>query len=343
MRGAFRRLILPLLLCAALLTGCAPGEPQKYTAAFYDAFDTVTTFTAWAESQAEFDRWASQVHDELLRLHRVFDAYHPYEGVQNLYLVNRQAAEKPVACDEALLALLQYMQRMQPRMRGRVNIAMGSVTFLWRAYRQEGKALPPAQALADAAAHTDFANVRIDPDAETVRFLDEGLQLDVGAVAKGYSAEQIYAALLTSGASSFILNLGGNVRCAGIPMDGREYYAIGVQNPDGNDRIAVLQVQSAAIATSGDYQRFYVVDGVRWHHLIDPDTLYPASFMRSVTVMAPDAALSDVLSTALFLLPPDEALELAGEFDGVEALLVLPDGTLKMTEGMAALLSPASP
>ena len=66
MRGAFRRLILPLLLCAALLTGCAPGEPQKYTVAFYDAFDTVTTFTAWAESQAEFDRWASQVHDELL-------------------------------------------------------------------------------------------------------------------------------------------------------------------------------------------------------------------------------------------------------------------------------------
>ena len=102
-------------------------------------------------------------------------------------------------------------------------------------------------------------------------------------------------------------------------------------------------MQSAAIATSGDYQRFYVVDGVRWHHLIDPDTLYPASFMRSVTVTAPDAALSDVLSTALFLLPPDEALELAGEFDGVEALLVLPDGTLKMTEGMAALLSPASP
>ena len=86
-----------------------------------------------------------------------------------------------------------------------------------------------------------------------------------------------------------------------------------------------------------------VLDGVRWHHLIDPDTLYPASFMRSVTVTAPDAALSDVLSTALFLLPPDEALELAGEFDGVEALLVLPDGTLKMTEGMAALLSPASP
>jgi len=142
-----------------------------------------------------------------------------------------------------------------------------------------------------------------------------------------------------------MLSSGGNIRSTGKPQDGiRKRWGVGIQDPDASifsadeDLLDVIYVNDAAVASSGDYQRYYVVDGQILHHIIDPKTLMPADHFRAVTVLTDDAGFADFMSTTLFILPLAEAKALAAKFDNVEAFWVLKDGKLDATDGMLKLL-----
>jgi len=146
---------------------------------------------------------------------------------------------------------------------------------------------------------------------------------------------------MEEGFTSFIVSSGGNVRTVGAPRDGvRNKWSIGIQDPDGNalvpngDNLDIVYVNDASVVTSGDYQRYYVVDNKRIHHLIDPTTLMPANYYRAVTVVTLDSGVADFLSTTAFLLPYEKSRALIESLDGVEALWIMPDGSMKATEGM---------
>ena len=336
-----RRLIALLLLTAVLLSGCAVGqkkEQKQYNATFLTLFDTVTTIVGHAESEEAFREQAQKIHDELLVYHRLFDIYNDYEGINNIKTVNDRAGIAPVEVDRAVIDLLLDCREYYDLTGGRVNVAMGSVLRLWHEARSRGvsdpvnAALPDMEALEAAAEHIRFEDILIDEASSTVYIPDPHMSLDVGAVAKGWATQRA----AENAPAGMLISVGGNV-CATGPKQGEHPWVIGIQNPDGDDYLHTIYVTKGCVVTSGDYQRTYTVDGKKYHHIIDPNTLMPSACWRSVSIVCEDSALADALSTALFLLPLEEGKALA-EKCGAEALWIGLDGKEFMTKGFEEIL-----
>lgn len=332
-----RRYLTIGLILSLLLTGCAlPGKKkQQYQATYLDVFDTVTCITAQSDSEDAFWEQVGQIHDRLLNYHRLFDIYNDYEGLNNLKTVNDHAGLGPVKVDREILRLLKDCRDYYELTGHAVNVAMGSVLSLWHEARTAGlanpehAALPDEEALQKAAAHRDWAAVAIDEEAGTVSITDPELRLDVGAVAKGWSTQRAAEAA----PEGFLISVGGNVCATGPKDDAGTPWVVGITDPDGgSEYLHTLYDTDSAIVTSGDYQRYYVVDGEIYHHIIDPETLYPARRFRSVTVICGDSGLADALSTALFVLPKQEGKKLA-QSCGAEAMWVDTEGNCFYTPG----------
>jgi len=341
-------LLLALLLACTLLP--AGAEMNKYSTLYMDSFDTVIQLIGYCENQEVFNEHAEQVHQMYLYMHKLFDTYNSYEdeGIVSIYTLNERAAKEPVAVDPILFSLLTFCKSNYEMCQAQVNVAMGSVLSIWHDYRDAGlenpqsAQLPPMELLQDASAHVNIEDLVLDEKAMTVYFADPALKLDVGAVAKGYATELVAKMLESSAMPSFLISAGGNVRAGDVPQDGRKAWGVGIQDPDGvvfglSDYVDVLYISDLSIVTSGDYQRFYTVDGVNYHHLIDPDTLMPATEFRSVSIVTADSGLADMLSTASFLMPYEQSRAFIESLDGVDAIWLFPDGSIQMTEGAMAV------
>lgn len=345
---------LTLMTVLTLLTACYPAgaEISKYSRTTLGIFDTEITLMGYCESQAEFDRVADGLTELMIEYNKIFDAYNAYPGLNNLWYMNRNAGTAPVEVPRPLFELLSWCKEQWDGGRREANVAMGAVLSIWHDYRAAGledpsaAQLPPQDVLEEAAEHTDFDQVILDAEAGTVFFADPKITIDVGAVAKGFAADKAQA-YLSAEMPSFLLSLGGNVVVGEPPKDGRAHWGVSVQDPNaallssipGTSYLDVLYVDSLSVVTSGDYWRYYVVDGQRYHHIIDPKTLMPAAYLRGVTVVCESSLMADFLSTTLFTLSYEEGLSLVDSLPGVEALWALPDGTVKLSGGMARYAS----
>lgn len=321
-----KRSLAWLLAVALLLSGCSYGAVtpgKQYKASFLTLFDTVTYISGIAPSEEAFQTTAQTIHDELLVYHQLFDIYHDYDGLNNLKTVNDNAGIAPVKVDQRIIDLLLDCREYYDLTGGRVNVAMGSVLRLWHDARSTGlndpanARLPDAQALEEALAHTGWDTIVIDEAASTVFLQDEKQLLDVGAVAKGWSVQRV----AENAPSGLLLSVGGNVCATGPKDDANTPWVVGVEDPRGGGYLHTLNVRTGALVTSGDYQRYYLVDGKPYHHIIDPDTLMPAAYWASVTIYCDDSGLADALSTALFLLPRAEGQAIL-DACGAEAMWV---------------------
>lgn len=338
-----------LLLVCILLLGVFPScgqKPQAYKAYSLDYFDTATTVTGYAESQAEFDTISSEILAELGEYHRLYTIYHRFEGLENLCTVNElvDGQHRTVTVDRRIIDLLLYAKDMYEKTGGRVNIAMGSVLSIWHDYRTIGMSdpasaeLPPMEKLTEAALHTDINCLVIDEENSTVTITDPAMTLDVGAIAKGYAVEMVARSLEEQGITGYVLNVGGNVRTVGVKGDGSPWVA-GIENPLDNDEkpyLTYLHLNSESLVTSGSYQRYYLVDGKSYHHIIHPETLMPALGFTSVSVLTKSSADGDALSTALFCMTYEEGVALVNSLPDTEAMWVLPDGTTLYSNGFRA-------
>ncbi|MBQ9747841.1 MAG: FAD:protein FMN transferase [Clostridia bacterium] len=339
---------ISLLLCIAIclcFSACDTG-PKKYSSYTFDYFDTVTTVTGYAKSEEEFDLLCGEIFDMLSDYHRLFTIYHRYEGLENLCTVNElcDGAHRTVQVDGRIMDLLLFAREMHALTDGRVNIAMGSVLSVWHEYREAGSnapwaaELPPMAVLEAAALHTDIGDLILDPEVGEVTLADPAMTLDVGAIAKGWAVEMTARTLEGRGISGFVLNVGGNVRTVGKRADGKPW-TVAIENPEENEDAPYLEylyLSGESLVTSGSYQRYYEVDGKRYHHIIDRDTLMPATRYRSVSVICRDSGLGDALSTALFCMSEEEGRSLVASLDGVEAMWVYADGTRAYSDGFAA-------
>ena len=335
------------ILIGLLLTGCAASaETQRYTASFLDVFDTASQLVIYSDSQEEANRLVQLIHSELLRYHKIYDLYNDWPNVAGAYEANRNAAAHPVAVEAELFELLQFSKDMYALTNGKTNIAMGSVLKLWHQAREDGlnnpesASLPDDSALLSASQHTDPEALILDETNGTVFFADPELQLDLGAIAKGYAVEQVAKKLEAEGVSGVLLSIGGNVRAIGVRPDGSPF-PVGIQNPDlqsEQNHIAIVTLNNTSLVTSGSYQRFYTVNGQQYHHIIDPVTLMPARYLWAVSVITEDSGLADALSTALFNLPVEEGQQLIASIPDTEALWVLMDGSLVMSDGFRSLM-----
>ncbi len=335
-----KRILALVLAFSVLLCGCSgKSEPRQYSATFLTVFDTVTTIVGRDISEAAFTEKAQAVHDDLLHYHQLFDIYNEYEGLNNLKTINDHPGQA-VEVDRAVIDLLIDCKLYDKLTDGRVNAAMGSVLYLWHEAREDGlndmanAYLPDSEALAEAARHTSWDSVVIDVENCTVTITDPALRLDVGAIAKGWSVQRA----AENAPGGLLISVGGNVCATGPKDESGTPWVVGVQDPDGGDNyLHTLYLTKGSMVTSGDYQRAYLVDGKLYHHIIDPDTLYPETLWRAVTVVCPDSGLADALSTALFLLPQDAGQKLLDACEST-AMWVDAEGKIYYSTGFEDLI-----
>ncbi len=293
--------------------------PSRYEATFYELFDTVTTIVGYADTEKDFNQDIAAFYDKLSNYHQLYDIYNDYPNVTNLKTLNDTASISPVRVDSEIIAMLNVYIDNYEMIKGAASPSMGAVLSLWHEAREGGTSLPNGELLEQAKMHTDINSLVIDEQSSTVYFSDPLLKLDVGAVAKGYALEQS-AKLLPEG---YLVSVGGNIIATGRkPLSQDNEWILGLQNPyDGSDNfLHKLKITDEAIVTSGDYQRYYEVDGIKYHHIIDPATSYPADDFHAVTVIASSSAMADLLSTALFVLPLEEGRAIVEGLDDVEAV-----------------------
>ena len=335
---------ISLALCLLLSCVCLPScsKPvEKFSSYSFDYFDTVTTITGYAKDKESFDTIAADILTELGEYHRLFTIYHRFDGLENLCTINQvtNGEHRTVTVDRRIIDMLLYAKEMYTLTNGRVNIAMGSVLSLWHDYREIGMddpasaTLPPMSRLEEAAKHTDIDNLVIDEEALTVTITDPEMKLDVGAIAKGYAVEMVAQSMEKKGISGYILNVGGNVRAVGARADGSGWIT-GIESPvEDEGYLDYLSLTRESLVTSGSYQRYYLVDGKRYHHIIHPDTLMPAEGFLSVSVLTPRSSDGDALSTALFCMSVEEGMALVASMPNTEAQWVLSDGTRRLSDG----------
>ncbi len=308
----------------------------------------------YTQSKEEFEDFAKMGQTRFEELHKFFDIYHSYEGINNIKIINDNAGIRPVKVSREIVDIILFSKEWHDKTGGAVNIALGPVLSIWHDYRDEGKSdpekarLPDLELLKIANMKTDINKVAVDVANNTVFLEEVGMKLDIGAVAKGYGTEIVATELKNAGFTSFAISSGGNVRVVGSPKDGvRTKWGIGIQDPDKNAVISessssliidTIYIEDASLVTSGDYQRYYEVNGKLVHHLIDPKTLMPANHYRAVTVMTEDSALADFMSTTVFLFPYSDSRSLVESIEGLEAMWIMNDGSINATDNMKNMM-----
>ncbi len=332
-----------LILCLLSCSGCTlKNKTKKYSSSFFDCFDTVITVYGYAENQTKFNEFVSLVHERFMYYHQQFDGYTEYEGIHNVYTINKYAGIEPVSVSEELFTLIEKSKELYGQTGGKVNIAMGAVLQVWENYRElatkepDNAKLPSTKELGMAALYMDINRIELDPINHTVYLADSLMSIHVGAVAKGYACELVKNDLIEKGYDSFVISAGGNVVTVGQDRESANGWSVGIQNPDtqtATDIIDAVYVEDMSVVTAGSYQRYFTVDGNRYHHIIDPATLMPATYYDSVTVICEDSMLADFMATTLFILPPAQALEMAESMSELEAIWIDTHGEITYTSG----------
>ncbi len=320
--------IVVLLLVVLCLCSCTLFDSkQKYSMNFLNYFDTVITITAYMDSEEEFTELSRYISKELKKYHELFDIYNEYEGANNLKTLNDSAGKTAVELDEKIIDLLLFSKEQYEITNGETNIAFGSVLKIWSEYREkalngEAAEVPAIEELEEANKHTDINKLIIDQENLTAFLEDSLMSIDVGAIAKGFAADEIKDNLKEMGYESVLINMGGSVSAVGLKPDG-EKWNVGVRNyTQESDNLLSLEIENESVVSSGDDQRFYEIDGKIYHHIIDKDTLLPAEYFKTVVVIAEDSAQADSLSTALFCMDYESGLNLVNMLE-VQAIWVI--------------------
>ncbi len=335
-------IIVAIIIVAALIGFNYNHDKGKtlFTASFLDVFDTKTDIVGYSDSKQEFSQQVEKIKEKLVYYNNLYDIYNDYDNINNIKTINDNAGIKPVKVDTQIINLLKYCKDIYQKTDKQVNVAMGSVLSIWHDYREEGSEnpdnakLPPMEELMEASKHTNIDDIIIDEANSTVYLKDPEMSLDVGSIGKGYAVQRVVEYAKEIGITDMLISVGGNVCAIGQKDDGSKW-RLGIQNPDLESEETYskkVEIKDACIVTSGDYQRYYTVDNVKYCHIIDPDTLMPANYFSSVSIITKDSGLADALSTSVYNMPFEEGLEFINNFDGVEAMWIFEDGSIKYSD-----------
>lgn len=235
--------------------------------------------------------------------------------------------------DPEMVALIRAAQAVSRQSEGAFDITVYPLVELW-GFRANDARVPSPEAIGEVLARVGHDKLKVTETEVSAR--QDGVQIDLGGIAKGLAVQAAVRALQEHGVKSALVDAGGDVYAYGTIEGGP--WRIGIRNPRGEGVVAVISADNLAVVTSGDYERFFEQDGVQYHHLLDPHTGYPARGFASVTVFARSAILADAWATALFVLGPERATEVAEGVPQIEAILIAQDGGIQVTEGLTGAI-----
>ena len=264
-------------------------------------------------------------------MHRIDDLMSTYKPGSELSRVNARAGAGPVTVNKELLALIERAQEFSDITHGAFDITYASAGQYYD-YRQGRK--PDSKQLAEILPAINYHHVRLDPLRSTVQFLKPGVRIDLGGIAKGYAVDRSIALLQAAGARNALVSAGGDTRVIGRHWD--HPWKIGIRAPrNGDGIVSMIPLEDAAISTSGDYERFFEEDGVRYHHILNPGTGDSPREVQSTSIIGSNATDTDALSTSVFVMGVDNGLKLVNSLPDIEAIIIDNRGRMHYSDGLA--------
>jgi thiamine biosynthesis lipoprotein len=328
-RPAFRLSVPRLAAFLVLFLGCALARPAH--AVWLDRHEAIMgtniDVEIWHDDAKAGNAAIDAVMDEMRRIDNLMSHYKPESQISR---INQRAYQEPVVVDKELFDLIGQAIHFSEITEGAFDITYASVGYLYD-YRKHVK--PTETQIEAALPAVNFRNLLLDPKTHSVRFEHKGMRIDLGGIAKGYAVDRGIAILQARGVQHAVVTAGGDTRIIGDRF-GRPWI-VGIRHPDDKSKVITrIPLIDTAMSTSGDYERFFDENGVRYHHIIDPKTGHSASKVRSATILGPTAMQTDGLSKTAFVLGADEAIKIIERLPDFDAIFVRPDGKVLYTKGL---------
>jgi len=328
MKIIFSRNIV-ILVClsfvAASFFSCAKRDRADADSGYQMIMGTFAHIIAVAEDSGTAKNCVRAALEEIRKVDELMSDYKSDSEVSR---VNREAGERAVKVSEATYEVLQRSVEFSEMSGGAFDITVGPLVALFRKAK-ESKVAPGEEQIALARSKVGFEKLKLNIENKTVQFSDKGMLLDLGGIAKGYAIDKAIEAAQRCGAIGAMVDIGGDVRCFGLPPEGKDHWLIGLQDPnsaiegiEGGGLLLVLKITNAAVATSGDYQQFVLIEGKQYSHILDRRTGTSAEGPSSVTIIADNATNSDALATALSVMGVQKGLALIEKLPDTEAILI---------------------
>jgi thiamine biosynthesis lipoprotein len=305
---------------AATLT---PAPAAHVVARTYPVMGTEATFTAFTADDAAAERAFTAAFDEIRRIELLMtDWERPGQKPSDVVLINKGAGKHAVKVSAETVEVIQTSLEMSRKSEGAFDITFAAMRGVWKFDEDMDRKLPAPDEIERRRKLINWQDIAVDARAHTVKLRRAGMRLGLGGIAKGYAVDRCAAVLRAAGLTDFMVQAGGDLYVSG--QKGPASWMVGVRDPRGGARdiIARMPIKDHAFSTAGDYERAFILNGKRYHHIIDPKTGYPATASRGVTIFAPTAFLADALDDAVFILGPEKGLALVEQFPGCAAMIV---------------------
>ena len=285
------------MLCCAVLPFLLPDSEERFSQTrTFPMMGTVGRITLWSDEDGLTEKALDQAQKTIRAIESACNIFDPESELSRL---NRTACEKEFVCSPLLWEMLTEADRAWKFSGGAYDPTVQPLMKLW-GFRQKRKTLPTAEEVATAMKTVGWAKVKLDPANRTVRFLADGIGIDFGGIAKGFALDRALSVLRRAGIRTAVLDLGGNIGC--LTLQERRPFRVGVRDPEQPDgMIEAAELWNGCIATSGNYERYVIIGGKQYTHIMDPRTGRPVSGVLSVTVITPRGTDSDAMSTAIFV------------------------------------------
>jgi thiamine biosynthesis lipoprotein len=320
---------IPFLIILSILLHSCQQRPPLLIKRHRILMGTLVEITVIGRDEDKAEAAISDAFDEMERVEGLMSRRIPGSDVSK---INESAGIKAVDVSSESLRVIRRAEEISKASEGYFDISIGALLDLW-GFEDNGGRLPAKGEVSKALQSVGYRAIHVDERASTVELKEKGMRIDLGGIAKGYAVDRAYELLTARGYGNMIVNAGGDMRVGGKKLNGP--WVIGIQDPRDRSRmLATFDTGDTSVATSGDYERYFVKDGKRYHHLLNPFTGFPARECRSVTILAEDALSADALATAVFVMGPKEGLRLIEAMEGVEGLIVPADGKIIQSEGL---------
>ena len=330
MRKSHMTAVLPLtVLCAAFTAGCSAKQPYRHDSFTFDTLVSITIYDVNGNSTAEeICKGASGM------LSALDDTLSRTKSDSLITRINDNAYSSAVDVDAATYNMLKTCTQLSDLTDGAFDITLGNISDMW-GFGKENAVKPDDAELKKLAGRKNYENIVFNYYEQTVAFSSDGFSIDLGAAAKGYAMDMMDTYLRDSGVTSAVVDFGGSILTIGD--NNGERWNITITADETNSPVGTLKANEGYIATSNGAKRFVEYDGVKYHHIIDPETAYPAdSGVKSCTVYSGSGLISDALSTAFFVMGADKAKEFYDKYDIAEYIITLTDGTVIVSDGISA-------
>jgi thiamine biosynthesis lipoprotein len=323
-----------LFVSSFLLFSCSPRREAMYQKS-RALMDTLVTLTVVSDSSGRADK---AMENAFSVIEGFSNRINFFSDASELSEINRAAGIREIKVSPDTLGVIERAVYISGISGGAFDATIGPETRMWDFHK---KIRPSDAEIRKMLPLVNYRDIIVNRTKSTVFLRRKGMMMDLGGIAKGYAADLALASLRQSGIKAGIVAAAGDIRAFGLKPDGSPWN-IGIQNPrqknESDELMAVMKLTDKAVSTSGDYQRYFIEDGRRYHHILDPKTGYPAALCRSVTVISGSGIFADGFSTAVFVLGPEKGMKLAREH-GVDAVIVDSGGQIHTTPGLKGILT----